>query len=92
MSYDQRYAHLMCDDMLKKKIYISSLGQDVTESDLRAHFSKFGKVRMAYIRVDNETQVSREFGFVDFETVEASLAAQKQKVAWLTKQTYLITC
>lgn len=50
-----------------KKIYVSGIKDEIDESDLREHFSKFGQVSEAEVIVDKETRKKRGFAFVTFD-------------------------
>lgn len=54
-----------------RKIFVGGIPYDVTEADLTAHFSKFGDVTSANVKIDRMTGRSRGFAFVEFGTVEA---------------------
>jgi RNA recognition motif-containing protein len=56
-------------------IYVSNLGFNVTNDDLKAFFTPFGEVTSAQIISDRETGRSRGFGFVEMADKEASLKA-----------------
>lgn len=56
------------------KIFIGKLSPDMTEPMLFEAFSKFGPILKAEIKLDNNTQVSKGYGFVIFENI---LSAQK---------------
>lgn len=57
---------------------ITSLSTDADENDLRALFEKFGRVARANVVRDRETQESKGFGFVSFESKrDAELAMSK---------------
>jgi heterogeneous nuclear ribonucleoprotein A1/A3 len=53
------------------KLFVGGLAEDVTEIDLLAYFSKFGKVVDKQIKIDPKTQRSRGFGFVTFKQYES---------------------
>ena len=50
----------------KKKIFVSNLPQDLTNSELMAYFSKFGQVANAFIIKDPDTLRNRNYGYVIF--------------------------
>jgi RNA recognition motif-containing protein len=56
-------------------IYVSNLGFNVQDEDLKKHFSSFGEVTSAKIINDRETGKSRGFGFVEMSDDEASRKA-----------------
>jgi heterogeneous nuclear ribonucleoprotein A1/A3 len=53
------------------KLFVGGLAEDVTEIDLLAYFSNFGKVVDKQIKIDPKTQRSRGFGFVTFKHYES---------------------
>jgi RNA recognition motif-containing protein len=55
-------------------IYVSNLGFDVQDSDLKAMFSDYGTVTSAKVIIDKMTNQSRGFGFVEMSD---DTAAQK---------------
>lgn len=54
------------------KVFLGGLPANVTESDLRAYFSRYGQVMEVVIMYDQEKKKSRGFGFLSFDT-EASV-------------------
>lgn len=61
------------------KIFIGGIPHHVDSDELKRVFSQFGPVSDAIVMLDQNTQRSRGFGFVTFETPEAasaSIAAQ----------------
>jgi len=46
--------------------------------DLREEFSRFGEVAFARVKLDQETNKSRGFGFVEFINPEDAAKAQKE--------------
>lgn len=46
-------------------IFVSNLGFQVNDDDLRGFFEEFGQVDSAKIIMDRETRKSRGFGFVE---------------------------
>jgi RNA recognition motif-containing protein len=59
-------------------IYVGNLSFQMTESDLRTEFEKFGKVERAVIINDKLTQKSKGFGFVEMPSVAEAEAAIKK--------------
>ncbi len=57
-----------------KKIYVGNLPWSVKDADLQAKFSEFGNVISARMVVDNFTEKSRGFGFVEMEDADAEKA------------------
>jgi RNA recognition motif-containing protein len=54
-----------------RKIFVGGISADVTNEDLQSHFSTFGGVAQAQVKIDRTTGRSRGFAFVEFETAEA---------------------
>lgn len=54
----------------KKKIFVSNLPQDLTNSELMAYFSKFGQVANAFIIKDPDTEGYKDYGYVVFKDLE----------------------
>jgi RNA recognition motif-containing protein len=46
-------------------LYVSNLGDQITDESLRAVFATHGEVRSSRIIKDNATGTSRGFGFID---------------------------
>ncbi len=46
-------------------MYVSNLGFQVTDEELKSLFAKFGEVTSAKVVMDRETGKSRGFGFVE---------------------------
>ncbi|MFZ4394233.1 MAG: RNA recognition motif domain-containing protein [Kiritimatiellia bacterium] len=46
-------------------IYVGNLPYEVTDSELQAHFEKFGKVTSARVVMDKASGRSKGFGFVE---------------------------
>lgn len=53
------------------KIFLGGLPANITETDLRNFFSRYGNVMEIVIMYDQEKKKSRGFGFLSFETDEA---------------------
>ncbi|XP_017782401.1 PREDICTED: heterogeneous nuclear ribonucleoprotein 27C isoform X3 [Nicrophorus vespilloides] len=53
------------------KVFLGGLPSNVTETDLRTYFMRFGKVMEVVIMYDQEKKKSRGFGFLSFEDEEA---------------------
>lgn len=49
------------------KVFLGGLPSNVTETDLRSFFTRFGKVMEVVIMYDQEKKKSRGFGFLSFE-------------------------
>jgi len=58
------------------KLFIGGLAWHTTDETLRQGFEPFGTVQEAIVVKDRDTNRSRGFGFVKFETVEQAEAAQ----------------
>ena len=56
-------------------IYVSNLSFHTTEEDLRNLFAGFGEVSSAKVIMDNVTNRSRGFGFVEMASEEQGTAA-----------------
>src|SRR5689334_7063856 len=56
-------------------IYVSNLGFNVKDEDLKKFFTPFGEVTSAKIINDRETGKSRGFGFIEMSDDEASKKA-----------------
>lgn len=61
--------------MTALQIYVGNLSYDTTEPGMEEHFSQYGKITIAKVVKDRETNRSRGFGFVTFDTAEAAQAA-----------------
>lgn len=57
------------------KIYVGNLSFDSSESDLKGLFSTYGEVESAKVIVDQFTNRSRGFGFVEMTNREEGLKA-----------------
>ncbi|KAL0271730.1 UNVERIFIED_CONTAM: hypothetical protein PYX00_008724 [Menopon gallinae] len=53
------------------KVFLGGLPSNVTETDLRQFFMRYGKVMEVVIMYDQEKKKSRGFGFLSFEDEEA---------------------
>ncbi|XP_078053661.1 heterogeneous nuclear ribonucleoprotein at 27C isoform X8 [Augochlora pura] len=53
------------------KVFLGGLPSNVTETDLRTFFNRFGKVMEVVIMYDQEKKKSRGFGFLSFEDEDA---------------------
>ena len=56
-------------------IYVSNLGFNVTDEDLKQLFTPFGEVTSAKVITDKMTGKSRGFGFVEMSDTEAGQKA-----------------
>ncbi|HEV7620930.1 MAG TPA: RNA-binding protein [Flavisolibacter sp.] len=69
-------------------IYISNLGDKITDESLRTLFAEHGKVNSAKVITDHFTGYPRGFAFVDMpDETEASLAITKINGSILEGQT-----
>jgi len=57
------------------KIYVGNLSFDSTEGDLKGLFEAYGAVESAKVIVDQFTNRSRGFGFIEMENREEGLKA-----------------
>lgn len=63
-----------------KKVFIGGIPADLTEDELRTHFSSFGKVEEIEWPTDKLTKQHRNFAFIVFEEeASADIAATNQK-------------
>ena len=58
-----------------KKLYVGSLGYDVTDADLSELFSQHGEVESANVIMDRMSGRSKGFGFVEMSSEEEAKAA-----------------
>jgi RNA recognition motif-containing protein len=66
-------------NLSQRKVFISGIGAEVTDSDLEYEFSKFGEINKAYAIVDPDKQHRISFGYVVFRhkrAADRSLRAQ----------------
>jgi cold-inducible RNA-binding protein len=66
--------------MSQNKIYVGNLSFDTTASDLEEFFSQYGKIVDVKLIKDRDTDKSKGFGFITFDTqkgAQASLAANE---------------
>ncbi|CAH1776150.1 unnamed protein product [Owenia fusiformis] len=57
------------------KIFVGGLPFDTSEDDVKAYFEKFGEVTNVNIKINQDTNKSRGFGFVTFATADEMNAA-----------------
>ncbi|KAF5010608.1 hypothetical protein FDECE_3239 [Fusarium decemcellulare] len=57
------------------RLYVGNLSWNTTDDSLREAFSEAGKVKSATVMIDRETNRSRGFGFVEFDTPEEANTA-----------------
>jgi len=53
-----------------KTLYIGRISQDTTKEDLEDYFKQFGKLESAYLIYEKDTNISKRFGFVEYEKEE----------------------
>lgn len=58
-------------------MYVSNLGFQVTDEELKSMFSKYGEVTSAKVITDRETGRSRGFGFVEMADTSAENAMRE---------------
>jgi RNA recognition motif-containing protein len=58
-------------------MYVSNLGFQVTDEELRSMFSKYGEVTSVKVIADRETGKSRGFAFVEMADQEAEKAMKE---------------
>lgn len=54
-----------------RKIFVGGISCEVTNEDLSQHFSQFGEVTQAQVKIDRATGRSRGFAFVEFGSADA---------------------
>jgi RNA recognition motif-containing protein len=59
-------------------IYVSNLGFNVQDEDLKKHFSKYGEVASVKVVIDKVTNRSRGFAFVDMKDEQAAEKAIRE--------------
>lgn len=59
-------------------IFVSNLGFNVQNEDLKKHFSKYGEVSSVNIIMDKVTNRSRGFAFVDMKDSQAAEKAIRE--------------
>lgn len=62
---------------MAKKIYVGSLSASITNEQLQALFTPFGKVDSARVITDQDTGTSKGFGFVEMTEDQEAEAAMK---------------
>lgn len=63
---------------LATKIFVGGLASETSDREFKEYFQKFGEVKDAVVMFDRDTNRSRGFGFVTFETEAATTAAVSQ--------------
>ena len=75
------------------KVFLGGLPSNLTETDLRNYFSRFGNVMEVVIMFDQEKKKSRGFGFLSFETEDAVERAVAEHFVNINgKQVLVIRC
>lgn len=59
-------------------IFVSNLGFNVQNEDLKKHFSKYGEVSSVNIVIDKVTNRSRGFAFIDMKDSQAAEKAIRE--------------
>ncbi len=59
------------------KLFVGGLNRKIRWKELREEFSKFGEVVFARVKLDQETNKSKWFGFVEFVNPDDAAKAQK---------------
>ncbi|GFU43711.1 heterogeneous nuclear ribonucleoprotein A2 homolog 1 [Nephila pilipes] len=62
-----------------RKLFVGGINSDITESDLKAYFEKFGVITGCTIHRNRDTGRSRGFGFVTFKDSSAVDAVQNSR-------------
>lgn len=63
------------EDIDETKLYIGNIDYAASESELAAHFSKFGPIETVNIPLDRYTRRPRGFGFITFKKVTDAMKA-----------------
>ena len=64
-----------CQELIskyKRKLYFIGVKKKTTEGQVHSYFSSFGAVSKVYLIYDPHTRISKNFGFVEFETEETA--------------------
>lgn len=59
------------------KLFVGGLNRKLRGKELRDEFSKFGEVAFARVKLEQETNKSKGFGFVEFVNPADAAKAQK---------------
>lgn len=65
------------EEIDENKLYVGNIDYAASESELAAHFSKFGQIEMVNIPTDRYTGRARGFGFVTFKKSGDAMNAMK---------------
>ena len=57
------------------KLYVGNIPYSATEEDLKELFVKYSSVKSCKLIIDRETQRSKGFGFVEFDSKEEAMQA-----------------
>jgi RNA recognition motif-containing protein len=71
-------------------IFVGNLSDQTTESHLQGLFAEFGEVKSVKIIIDNYTNRSRGFGFVEMEKTPGETAIEKLNNTSLHSQTIVV--
>lgn len=63
------------EDIDETKLYVGNIDYAASESELAAHFAKFGQIETVNIPVDRHTGKARGFGFITFKRVADAIKA-----------------
>jgi RNA recognition motif-containing protein len=63
---------------MSNKIFVGNLAYSATEADLEDAFRMYGEILEVKIVIDRETNRSRGFGFITFQSAEATDKAQQE--------------
>ena len=62
---------------MTQRLYVGNLPYETTENDVRELFSKYKPIHYATLIADRETGLSRGFGFIELEKVNAESAIEE---------------
>lgn len=63
---------------ISKKVFVGGIDANTSESEIRRHFNKFGKIEGIELPYDRQRGKRREFCFIIFENEEAADVAVKE--------------
>jgi RNA recognition motif-containing protein len=58
-----------------KRVFVGNLGFDITEDDLRVHFSKCGELREIKVATFEDSGKCKGFAWVEFDDIDAAVSA-----------------
>lgn len=61
--------------MNENKIYVGNLSYSVSEDDLKQHFDQYGPIGEVKLIIDRDTNRSKGFAFITFDSKDAADAA-----------------